>query len=40
MRFAADWLGRYKAWVRVHVMAVSSWPKTACRLSAAASPND
>ena len=25
MRFAADWLGRYKASVRVNVMAVSSW---------------
>jgi hypothetical protein len=29
MRFAADWLGRYKDSVRVHVMAVSSWPKVA-----------
>jgi hypothetical protein len=26
MRFGADWQGRYKASIRVNVMAVSTWP--------------
>jgi hypothetical protein len=37
MRFRADWQGRYKASVRVNIMAVSSWPN-AVRMALLRSP--